>query len=53
MAVVEDPLDCPVTHCVALAAWDDQADVEDPEEGSDMFSSGGVGGLGSGVGWYG
>ena len=24
-----DPLDCPVT---ALAAWDDQADVEDPEE---------------------
>ena len=32
MAVVEDPLDCLVTHCVVLAAWDDQADVEDPEE---------------------
>ena len=31
-AVVEDPLDCLVTHCVVLAAWDDQADVEDPEE---------------------
>ena len=27
-----DPLDCLVTHCVVLAAWDDQADVEDPEE---------------------
>ena len=27
-----DPLDCPVIHCVVLAAWDDQADVEDPEE---------------------
>ena len=32
MAVVEDPLDCLATHCVVLAAWDDQADVEDPEE---------------------
>ena len=32
MAVVEDPLDCLVTHCVVLAAWDNQADVEDPEE---------------------
>ena len=21
-----------MTHCVVLAAWDDQADVEDPEE---------------------
>ena len=27
-----DLLDCLVTHCVVLAAWDDQADVEDPEE---------------------
>ena len=27
-----DPLDCLVTHCVVLAAWDDQADVEDSEE---------------------
>ena len=27
-----DPLDCLVTHCVVLAAWDDQADVADPEE---------------------
>ena len=27
-----DPLDCPVIHCLAVAAWDDQADVEDPEE---------------------
>ena len=27
-----DPLDCLATHCVVLAAWDDQADVEDPEE---------------------
>ena len=25
-------LDCPVIHLVVLAAWDDQADVEDPEE---------------------
>ena len=32
MAAVVDPLDCPVIHCVVLAAWDDQADVEDPEE---------------------
>ena len=32
MAAVEDPLDCLATHCVVLAAWDDQADVEDPEE---------------------
>ena len=32
MAVVEDPLDCLATHCVVLAAWDDQADVEDQEE---------------------
>ena len=32
MAVVEDLLDCLVTHFVVLAAWDDQADVEDPEE---------------------
>ena len=32
MAVVEDPLDCLVTHCAVLAAWDDQVDVEDPEE---------------------
>ena len=29
---VVDPLDCRVMHCVVLAAWDDQADVEDPEE---------------------
>ena len=27
-----DLLDCLVTHCVVLAAWDDQAGVEDPEE---------------------
>ena len=27
-----DPLDCLVIHCVVLAAWDDQADVEDLEE---------------------
>ena len=47
MAAVEDPLDCLVTHCVVLAAWDDQADV------IDMFTSGGVGGLGSGMGWSG
>ena len=33
MAAVEDPLlDCLATHCVVPAAWDDQADVEDPEE---------------------
>ena len=32
MAVVEDLLDCLATHCVVLAAWDDQADVENPEE---------------------
>ena len=25
-------LDCPAIHLVVLAAWDDQADVEDPEE---------------------
>ena len=31
-AVVADPLDCLVTHSVVLAAWDDQADVEDPED---------------------
>ena len=32
VAAVVDPLDCLVIHCVVLAAWDDQADVEDPEE---------------------
>ena len=31
VAVVVDRLDCLVTRCVVLAAWDDQADVEDPE----------------------
>ena len=45
-AATVDLLDCLAIHLVVLAAWDDQADVEDPE-GSDMFSSGGVGGLGS------
>ena len=38
-------LDGLVIHLVVLAAWDDQAD--------DMCSSGGVGGLGSGMGWSG
>ena len=29
---MEDLRDCLVTHCVVLAAWDDQVDVKDPEE---------------------
>ena len=32
VAVVVDLLYCLVTHCVVLAAWDDQADAEDPED---------------------
>ena len=32
LSAVVDPLDCLVIHCVVLAAWDDQADVDDPEE---------------------
>ena len=47
VAATVDLLDCLVIHLVVLAAWDDQADVEDPEE--DLTC--GVGGLGSGMGW--
>ena len=44
-----DLLDCLVIRLVVLAAWDDQADVEDPEEDLTCARPG----LGSGMGWSG